>query len=371
MQCHDFRGTRSLGVRAVDMVHMHRRLRFGWFRDLLLDPSNVDLDARMANLWIDGESPVKDVAGGSIDAQIEALWCWLGEGESMAPPPGLDTGPWAFEIDASERVRAVSVFMKDVSPRVLCVGTPENVHFAFDEQGVRLARAWRGRFLNAMGTWNGRAGALETPASADVTDLAPGLAVASLEDLYAPWPEGVGRDAEARMLSRSTHPDGSLTFRYAVGDVRVSETVAPTRLTSPGSGGDGGERLGLERRFEVRAPRAARGRSVVARVAVARQFDRADQGRWRLDGDAWPFVEIDDESARTARVLSPRASVEQPFRGEDDRPAIDARQRGASRGVRGRRTTRVLDELRIPVLMVPSPDDPETLVGTFTWRMAW
>ncbi|MEM1450788.1 MAG: PA14 domain-containing protein [Planctomycetota bacterium] len=371
VQCHDFRGTRSLGVRAVDMVHMHRRLRFGWFRDLLLDPSNVDLDARMANLWIDGQSPVTDIAEGSIDRQIEALWCWLGEADSMAPPPGLDTGPWAYEIDASQRVRAVSVFMKDVSPRVLCVGTPDSVHYAFDEQGVRLARAWRGRFLNAMGTWKGRAGALETPASADVSDLAPGLAVVSLDDLYEPWPELAGRDGGAQMLSRSTNADGSMTFRYTVGDVQVIETVAPTRLATSGDDDGPDARLGLERRFEVRAPKAARGRSVVARVAVARQFDRASQGRWRLDGGAWPVVEIDAESARTARVLSPRTRVEQPFRGDDDRPAIDARQRGASRSKRGTRPERVLDELRIPVLMAPSTDDPETLVGRFTWRMAW
>ena len=81
----------------------------------------------------------------------------------MAPPPGLETGPWAFEVDAGRGAADGAVFMSDVSPRVLCVGTPEGVHFAFDERARRLAKLWRGRFMNVIGTWKGRAGALESP----------------------------------------------------------------------------------------------------------------------------------------------------------------------------------------------------------------
>ncbi|MEL6905032.1 MAG: PA14 domain-containing protein, partial [Planctomycetota bacterium] len=116
VQCHDFRGTESLGVRAVDLSTMHRRLRFDWFRELLLAPSNVGLEGRMANLWLDEESPVTGIADGDVEAQIQRIWCWLGEGDSMAPPPGLDTGPWAYEVRPDDRTRLVSVFMRGVSP---------------------------------------------------------------------------------------------------------------------------------------------------------------------------------------------------------------------------------------------------------------
>ena len=195
VQCHDFRGTASLGVRAVDMGTMNRRLRFGWFRELLLDPANVDLDGRMANLWIDGASPVEGIAGGDREAQIERLWCWLAEGpDSMAPPPGLDTGEWAFELTPGEGTRLVSVFMRDVSPRVLCVGTPEGVHSAFDaEHGHRgLAR----RFMNVIGR-RGRAGALGAPVS-EVIDLPAGSAIGTRERWNA-----LGRERRGLVLGQA------------------------------------------------------------------------------------------------------------------------------------------------------------------------
>ncbi len=378
VQCHNFLGTESLGVRAIDMREMHRRLRFDWFRELLLDPANVDLNARMANLWVDGESPITDIAGGSIDAQIASLWAWLGEGEAMAPPPGLDTGPWAYEIDASQRVRTISVFMKDVSPRVLCVGTPASVHFAFDEQNVRLVKAWRGRFLNVEGTWKGRAGALESPASSDTVDLPAGLAILPLDDLYAAWPTTAGREMSARNVGRTMNDDGSITFRYAIGDLQVEETVAPTRIEVSAGGGDKPvSRFGIERRFVVRAPAGGVGGGVVARVALGRQFDRVGPGRWRIDGQDWPLIEIDESSARSARILAPKRLGSKLPAEEDldktaaDRPAIDGRDRGASRSLSSQESERVLDELRIPVLMRPSNDGTNTLVGTFSWRYAW
>ena len=61
----------------------------------------------------------------------------------MAPPPGLDTGEWAFELTPGEGTRLVSVFMRDVSP-ASCAGTPEGVHSAFDVEHGRLAKLWRG-----------------------------------------------------------------------------------------------------------------------------------------------------------------------------------------------------------------------------------
>ena len=339
VQCHRFLGTESLGVQAIDMGQMHRRLRYEWFRDLLRNPANVDLDARMANLWVDGESPVQGIAGGDIEAQIQSLWCWLGGRENMAPPPGLETGPWAFEVDATEEPRTVAVFMKDVSPRVLCVGSPTGLHFAFDEQNARLVKLWRGRFLNAEKTWKGRAGGLETPASSDVVDLPLGLPVLPLGSMSSAWPETAGLDAGARILGRTAHPDGSMTFRYAVGDLRVTERVQPVEVTlEEGAGSAPGTRLGVERSFTVRAPL---GTPVVARAMAARDFAAVGGGRWSLDGGAWPLIELDAASARLARV-------------------VDAPDGSASPA-----------ELRIPVPMLPEEPGSDTLVGTFSWRFAW
>ena len=340
VQCHRFLGSDSLGVQAIDMGQMHRRLRYEWFHDLLMNPANVDLDARMANLWVEGKSPVEGIADGDIEAQIESIWCWLGGEENMAPPPGLETGPWAFEVDVSEEPRTVAVFMNEVSPRVLCVGSPTGLHFAFDEQNARLVKVWRGRFLNAEKTWKGRAGGLEMPASADAVDLGPGLPVLPFGSMTDSWPGAADLDAVARILGRTAHPDGSMTFRYAVGDLRVEELIRPIAVTvEEGASTTPGTRLGVERVFTVRAPL---GTVVMARPQAARRFDSLGAGRWSVDGGPWPVVEVDEQSARRARI-------------------VDATVDGAPSAA----------ELRIPVLMLPEEPGSQTLVGTFSWRYAW
>ena len=339
VQCHRFLGTESLGVQAIDMGQMHRRLRYEWFRDLLRNPANVDLDARMANLWVDGESPVQGIAGGDIETQIESIWCWLGGEENMAPPPGLETGPWAFEVDATDEPRTVAVFMEGVSPRVLCVGSPTGLHFAFDEQNARLVKAWRGRFLNAEKTWKGRAGGLENPASSDVVEMPPGLPVIPISSMNSTWPEAAGRDMGARIIGRTAHPDGSMTFRYAVGDLSVTEHVRPVELTvNEGATTEPGTRLGVERSFTVRAPA---GSPVIARAMVASRFESIGSGRWSINGGAWPVLELDQQSARLARVCDAPEGAGFPA------------------------------ELRIPVHMLPDEPGSDTLVGTFSWRYAW
>ena len=268
VQCHRFLGTESLGVQAIDMGQMHRRLRYEWFHDLLMNPANVDLDARMANLWVEGESPVQGIAGGDIETQIESIWCWLGGAENMAPPPGL-----------------------------------------------------------------------ETPASSDVVEMPPGLPLLPLGSMTSTWPEAAGRDMGARIIGRTAHPDGSMTFRYAVGDLSVTEQVRPVELTvNEGATTEPGTRLGIERSFTVKAPV---GSPVIARAMVARRFESIGAGRWSINGGAWPVLELDEQSARLARVC--------------DAPE------GAGFSA----------ELRIPVHMLPDEPGSDTLVGTFSWRYAW
>jgi len=205
VQCHDFLGTPSLGVRAVDLGTMHARLRWPWFRELLLDPSAVNMNTRMTAVFVDGVSPVHDVFGGDAEQQIAALWSYLAQGEAMAPPPGARSGDAEYEIEPIDRVRMVGVFLRDVSPRVLCVGTPEGVHAAFDLQNGRLAEAWRGRFLNVRGTWEGRAGKLERAPTDDVLRLPEGPVCTCLESRDARWPA-----TYAPRITRRTPPlDGA------------------------------------------------------------------------------------------------------------------------------------------------------------------
>ena len=43
--------------------------------------------------------------------------------------------------------------MQSAGTHAIAVGFPQKVHFAFDAEQISLAQAWRGRFLDAEGTW--------------------------------------------------------------------------------------------------------------------------------------------------------------------------------------------------------------------------
>lgn len=229
-----------------------------------------------------------------------------------------------------------------------------------------------------MGTWQGRAGSLESPGSNDAVDLLDGFAVAPIERLNSPWPQAHGPTRpgglKTRALGRTVHPDGAVTMRYTVGSLRIAETLRPTRLGVRVSKLEEPElRLGVEREFEVRMKRSGVGESVVARVAAARQFDRAATGKWRVNGRPWPVYAVDQDSIRTAKLVEPVPDSSSDF-GSDgaQRPSIDGRFRGSSRSQsQGSRKGPELTELRIPVLMIPAEDGTGDLVGHFSWSYAW
>jgi len=247
IQCHTFKGYRSLGIPAVDLATVKQRVRYPWFRKLLADPIGLGMNTRMPEFWIDGESPVKDVLGGDVNAQIDAVWNYLSLGSSMPLPPGLDVPDSAYELElaAGDPPRLVGVFMEGLSPRVVAVGTAAHVHYAFDVENSRLAKVWRGRFFNARGTWEGRAGMLESPPSDDVLDLPEGPPFAVLDDPAGEWPHTVGRRPRLQPRGRSYDPERRPIFRYALGEIEIEE-VHETRFEE----GDGV----LLRRFRLSAP---------------------------------------------------------------------------------------------------------------------
>lgn len=221
VQCHTFAGQRSLGVQAVDMTTMVDRIQYGWFRELMLDPKSLNMNTRMPSFWPDGESP-SPLLDGKPEAQIEAVWAFLSLGEGMATPAGLSTPDDAYKLVPTDGPVTAGVFMKDVSPRTLVVGFPERAHYAFDMQGSRVAKIWRGDFFNTRGTWHGRAGALENPPSADVLEMPGGAPFARLADRTDAWPS-----AAPVPLGRRFDKDRVPVQRYRIGEVVVEERLVP------------------------------------------------------------------------------------------------------------------------------------------------
>jgi hypothetical protein len=158
-------------------------------------------------------------------------------GQSMMLPVGLLPG--GFELVPSDGPIVHRTFMAGVGPRAIVVGFPESVHVAFDANGVKLAKAWRGKFFDAGGMWNGRGGNWNGPLGTDVLDMPPGPAFAFLTDGNRSWPEleegrkdekyrNVGGHFKGYLLDKDERP----TFRYVLGDVEIEEQPIPVLKTA-------------------------------------------------------------------------------------------------------------------------------------------
>jgi cytochrome c553 len=265
VQCHGFSEHRSLGIPAPNLADVARRLRPEWFHRLLADPQSLGMNTRMPQFWSDGTSPVRDVQDGDPERQIATLWAWLSLGHAAPLPEGLAVPDAAYELQVHGEPVCVGVFMDGVSPRTLCVGFPERTHYAFDMQASRLALAWRGRFFNARGTWEGRAGALERPPSEDVLALPRGPALAFLDGATSAWPA----EGEARALGRRYDARRVPILRYALHDVTVEERVVP-ELRADGAW--------LVRRFALSAP--AHPGNLWMRAWVDGELRESSAGAW-------------------------------------------------------------------------------------------
>lgn len=260
IQCHTFAGHDSLGIQSVDLADVHERIRPDWFRTLLLDPKSIGMNTRMPEYFSNGRSPATSILGGDPRAQVDAMWTFLSLGHGMQLPAGLAIDGAEYEVVPADVPELVGVFMDGVSPRTIAVGDPSGVHYAFDVEGSRLAKIWRGRFFNARGTWHARAGALERPPvdPRSVIELPRGAPLARLPERDAPWPRAGEEPEGARALGYRYDAARRPIFRYAIGALEVEEAVVPETL------GDGSARL--VRRFVLTAP--ARPEGLTLRLAA-------------------------------------------------------------------------------------------------------
>ncbi|MEM7387313.1 MAG: hypothetical protein AAF514_20435, partial [Verrucomicrobiota bacterium] len=73
--------------------------------------------------------------------------------------------------------------------RGIGVGFSEGVHFAYDAQNGRLARLWRGGFIDAKRHWTGRGTGYQPPSGEAVEGDRAGQLLAALPSPEATWPE--------------------------------------------------------------------------------------------------------------------------------------------------------------------------------------
>ena len=234
VNCHGVNGVKLQGVMpAPDLTTVHDRLRYSWFRELLADPAHVNPGTRMPAFWANGDVAFKNLAGGTMDSQIAAIWSYLSLGPSMALPAGLNPSG-GHELVPTDEPIVHRTFLSGAGNRSIAVGYPEMIHVAFDADVVRLAMAWKGRFFDAKGMWEGRGGQHLGPLGTDVIDLPPGPSFAVLGSANAEWPlpkptyhaqveRNLGGHFKGYVLDKQERP----TFEYILNEVTIQEQPLP------------------------------------------------------------------------------------------------------------------------------------------------
>jgi mono/diheme cytochrome c family protein len=264
--CHGSGGNPSIGVQGPQLSDMAGRLEYDWYARWMSDPTKMRPGTRMLNVFGSGKSPITAVHDGDATQQIEAIWQYLSLGDSMPLPAGLVTDRSSYELSPAELPLYFGTFYKDASARVMTVGFPERVSAAFDLHNARWVEVWRGDFMNAKGTWDGRAGQLETAGGSDVLVMPSGPSVA-VGVGEGDWP--AADKSTIKMIGHDRNALGQPTFRYALraSGIEVADGLTPV-LAAGGSD--------LIRRIELRAPRPVPGTQIrlvdgaeVKRIPVA------------------------------------------------------------------------------------------------------
>lgn len=213
VSCHNLYGTKSLGIPAIDLATVPERIQPSWFKEYLLDPSALRSGTRMPTFFEAGKSPITRVLRGDANQQIEALWIYLREIDQTRLPEGME-GTENYELVPTDQPIILRTFMKDVGTHAIVVGYPEGTHIAFDALNVRLAMAWRGKFIDAESTWADRFSPLAEPLS-DTRIPTP----AGMPFTFSPDESNyLGVDAGYRFGGYRLDDNGQPIFMYSITD---------------------------------------------------------------------------------------------------------------------------------------------------------
>lgn len=228
VQCHSFRGEALPGTVGIDLQGIAKRVNPQWFRSFLLDPGSLKQRTRMPTFFPNGQSQYKDLLDGNVDQQIAAMWAYLKDLDRQPLPAKIvEARAQDYELSPNERPIILRTFMKQAGTHAIAVGFPEKVHFAFDAELIRPAVAWRGKFLDAEGTWFIRFAPPANPLGSDVVKLPEGPSLAILESATTPWP-ATSEEAQAQFSGYRIDKAGTPTFLYTIGSFHVEDTILPS-----------------------------------------------------------------------------------------------------------------------------------------------
>ncbi len=237
VQCHPVRGESLPAVVGVEIGRVQQRIQQKWFHDFLLNPASLKPRTRMPTFFAP-ESVNKEILGGDVEKQVAALWAYLQDIDRQPLPEKIeDIRRQNFELTPKERPIVLRTFMQLAGTHAIAVGFPQQVHYAFDAESVRLAELWGGRFLDAQGTWNDRFAPPAMPLSPTRIPLPTGADFAILANRNAAWPEV---NLNSPVTSASTSPKflgykldkaGIPAFQYRLAEFEIVDRLVPAHAS--------------------------------------------------------------------------------------------------------------------------------------------
>ena len=226
VQCHAINGKRMTGVVGVEMGQPGERLQAGWFKEFLLDPNSKRPRTRMPNFFPQGNASVPQILNGDIQQQVTAIWTYLNHSKtSELPDKLLADEQQNFELKPNDSPIRLRTFMQNVGTRAMAVGFPQRIHYAYDLKELRLALAWKGRFLDAHGTWFDRFIPFAAPLGDEQITLTQGVALARPGQSWPTKASAAGIRYLGYRLAKP--PDTVPTLRFGNDQIEATDTLLP------------------------------------------------------------------------------------------------------------------------------------------------
>ncbi|MEZ6130404.1 MAG: hypothetical protein R3C59_17100 [Planctomycetaceae bacterium] len=227
VQCHAFRGETLPGSVGVDLEGVADRIHPEWFREFLENPGALKSRTRMPTFFPNGKSQVTDLLHGDMPQQIAAMWAYTKNLSTLPLPQQIEqVRSHNFELTPQQRPIVLRTFMPVAGTHAIAVGFPQHIHVAFDAEQVRFAEAWKGRFLDAQGTWFSRFTPPAEPLAESTMALPAAVPVAPLDRADAVWPD-TAEAAGIRFGGYRLTADGVPVFLYRADCLHVEDTMQP------------------------------------------------------------------------------------------------------------------------------------------------
>jgi mono/diheme cytochrome c family protein len=228
VQCHQFNGEVLPGTVGVDLAGVSKRVHPGWLKEFLLNPTALKPRTRMPTFFPDGRSANQEVLGGDRELQLAAIWEYLADLERQPLPQKiLDARAQNFELTPTERPIVQRTFFTGAGQRAIVVGFPAGVHFAFDAERLQPALAWRGRFMDAQGTWFVRSAPPADPLGVDLLRFPAGPIMVKFSRSEEATGEMAAATLPGQFRGYRLDEEGVPEFEYELAGIKVSDRLTP------------------------------------------------------------------------------------------------------------------------------------------------